>query len=55
MDKKVEFHNWLLSYRMGRGEVPMDLQQRPPQHGHRRDHASTETENGRVSSTNAPR
>jgi len=31
------------------------LQQRPPEHGHRRHHTRTETENGRVSSTKALR
>jgi transposase InsO family protein len=35
--------------------MAMDLQQRPPQHGHRRHHTRHETENGRVSSTDAPR
>ena len=33
----------------------MDLQQRPPHFGHRWHNTRTETENGRVSSTNAPR
>jgi len=33
----------------------MDLQQRPPQHGHRRHHTRYKTENGRVNSTDAPR
>ena len=33
----------------------LDLQQRPPEYGYRRHHPRTETENGRVSSTNAPR
>jgi hypothetical protein len=32
----------------------MDLQQRPTQHGHRRHYTRHETENGRVSSTDAP-
>jgi len=35
--------------------MAMDLQQRPPQHGHRRHHTRHETENGRVNSTDAPR
>jgi hypothetical protein len=34
--------------------MAMDLQQRPPEYGYRRHHTRTETENGRVSSTNAP-
>jgi hypothetical protein len=33
----------------------MDLQQRPAQHGHRRHNTRHETENGRMSSTTAPR
>ena len=34
--------------------MAMDLQQRPLEHGHRRHHTRTETENGRVSSATAP-
>jgi len=33
----------------------MDIQQRPPEYGHRWHHARNETENGCVSSTVAPR
>ena len=33
----------------------LELQQPTPQHGHRRHYTRPETENGRVSSTNAPR
>jgi len=35
--------------------MAMDIQQRPPEHGHLRHHTRTETENGRVSSMKAPR
>ena len=56
-------HEWLDQYIIETIEeaqslchaMAMDLQQRPPQHGHRRHHTRTETENGCVSSTNAPR
>lgn len=35
--------------------MALDLQQRPPEHGHRRYHTRPETEDGRVNSTDAPR
>ena len=45
-------------HRRGTGSshaIAMDLQQRPPQHRHRRHHTRHETENGCVNSTDAPR
>ena len=38
-----------------RHAMAMDLQQRPPKHGHRWLHTRPETENGRMNSTTAPR
>jgi hypothetical protein len=35
--------------------MAMDLQQRPPQHGHRRHHTRHEIEYGCVNSADAPR
>ena len=35
--------------------MALDLQQRPPEHGHRRHHTRTEIEIGRVKSTTEPR
>jgi putative transposase len=55
-------HKWLANtYRKNRVSsrsghaMAMELQQRPPQHGHRRHNIRHETENSRMNSTDAPR